>query len=514
MDEIELNKQFLTALELMEHTRRHLLITGRAGTGKSTLLEYFRRHTDKRAVFLAPTGVAAVNIHGQTIHSFFGFKPNVTPTSIRKIRSKKRASLYQKLGSIVIDEISMVRADLLDCVERFLKLHGPEKDQPFGGVQMIFIGDLYQLPPVVTSREKELFRDHYKSPYFFSARAFEGLDMAFVELEKIYRQRDEEFIDILNAIRNRTVTDDALAVLNRRCDSEFVPPKGDFYIYLTSTNRLADSINEEHLEKLRGKIWISRALISGEFSREYLPTAPEVKLKKGAQIMLLNNDLYGRWVNGTIGRVSKFDRNEENDEIIIARLDNGREVEIGMYTWEIFSYFLENGELSSKVVGSFTQYPVRLAFAVTIHKSQGKTFTKAVIDVGRGTFAHGQMYVALSRCASMGGIVLKQPVRRNHILMDWRVVRFLTEYQYAQAETLLPREEKIRRINDAIRDGENLAIVYLKSKDVKSCRTITPLTMGERSYRGHLFLGLEAHCLVRGEKRIFNVDRILEMAPG
>jgi len=510
-DGIELNEQFLEALDLMEKSRRHVLITGRAGTGKSTLLEYFRDHTEKRSVFLAPTGVAAVNIHGQTIHSFFGFKPDVTPSSVKKIRNGKRTKLYQKLQTIVIDEVSMVRADLLDCVDRFLQIHGPEPGLPFGGVQMIFIGDLYQLPPVVTSREKDLFRAHYKSPYFFSARALEGMDMAFVELEKIYRQSETEFISILNAIRNRSVTDEELALLNERCDPDFVTPEEGFYIHMTSTNAQADRINEEHLKRLKGKTWISQGIVEGEFGREYLPTSPELKLKKKAQIMLLNNDAYGRWINGTIGRIKGFATDEEGEDVIRATLDNGMHVDIEPHRWDIFRFFLKDGELASESVGSFTQYPLRLAFAVTIHKSQGKTFSRAVIDVGRGTFAHGQMYVALSRCTSLEGIVLKQPVRKGHILMDWEVVRFLTGFQYAQAERELPREEKVRRIKEAIRDGSAMSIVYLKAKDEKSRRTVKPLCVEERTFKGHPFLALEAFCLTRRATRVFNVDRILAM---
>jgi len=509
---IKINPEFRKALDLMEDSRRHVFITGRAGTGKSTLLNYFKEHTEKKAVILAPTGVAAINVGGQTIHSFFRFKPDVTLSAIRKKYKNEKKNLYKKLEIIVIDEISMVRADLLDCVDRFLRLNGPDEKLPFGGVQLIFIGDLYQLPPVVTGQEREIFREHYATPYFFSARVFEELDMEFIELEKIYRQKDDEFIRLLNVIRNRTVTDDDLALFNQRFDPQFEAPPDDFYIYLTSTNEQANRINDERLAKLPGRTHSVRGLIEGDFGSEYLPTSIELKLKKGAQIMLLNNDSAGRWVNGTVGRMVGIKKDDEEQNIILARLDNGKKVEITPHTWEIFRFFLKDGELSSEIVGSFTQYPVRLAFAVTIHKSQGKTFEKAIIDVGRGTFAHGQMYVALSRCTTLEGIVLMKPIRKSHILMDWQVVKFLTRRQYDLAERQFPREEKIRIIEEAVKKRKNLEITYLKAKDEKTRRTIRPLAVGEMEYNGHPFFGLEAVCLMRREKRVFNVDRILEIS--
>ena len=508
---IDFNPQFRKALELMEETNRNVFITGRAGTGKSTLLNYFKEHTGKKAVVLAPTGVAAINVGGQTIHSFFGFKPDVTLGAIRKRFRDEKKNIYRKLKAIVIDEISMVRADLLDCVDKFLRLNGPDEKFPFGGVQMIFIGDLYQLPPVVTGHEREIFREHYATPYFFSAKVFEDLDWEFIELEKIYRQKDDDFIRLLNAIRNRTVTDNDLVLLNQRFDPNFTAPPDDFYIYLTTTNALADRLNDEQLAQLPGKTWTVHGIIEGDFSKEYLPTALDLKLKKGAQIMLLNNDSSGRWVNGTIGRMIGIKKDEEKQDILITRLDNGQKMEITPYTWEIFRFFLKNGELSSEVVGSFTQYPVRLAFAVTIHKSQGKTFERAIIDVGKGTFAHGQMYVALSRCTTLEGIVLMKPIRKNHVLMDWQVVKFLTSCQYDIAARQLPREDKIQIIENAITKKQTLEIVYLKAKDEKTRRLIKPLVVGDMEYKGHPFIGLEALCMTRREKRVFNVDKILEI---
>jgi len=510
---IEFTEPFERALRLMEETRRHVFVTGRAGTGKSTLLQYFKANTARQVAVLAPTGVAALNVGGQTIHSFFGFKPDVTPESARKRIRGEGAEIYRRLDAIVIDEVSMVRADLLDCVDAFLRLNGPEPGAPFGGLQMIFIGDLYQLPPVVTSAEKMLFKTLYASPYFFSALAFQGLEIDFVELEKIYRQQDDRFIDLLNAIRNRTVTEEDLELLNSRLDPDFEPPADEYYIHLTSTNDLADGYNEEQLKKLKGRTWTSEGILEGEFGREYLPTAVALKLKRGAQVMMLNNDAGGRWVNGTIGRVTGFGKDPAGGPLVRVRLNDGRLVEVGPNTWEIFRFFLKDGRLDSEAVGMFTQFPLRLAFAVTIHKSQGKTFERVILDVGRGTFAPGQLYVALSRCTSLEGIVLRKALSRQHILLDWAVVRYLTRSQYDQASKALSREEKIRILEAAISRKDPLEMVYLKGTDVKSRRTVRPLHLGEMEYAGRPFLGLQALCLMRREKRVFNVDRILSLKP-
>lgn len=511
--EIDFNPEFQNALDMMEETDKNIFITGRAGTGKSTLLNYFQHNTKKNVIVLAPTGVAAVNVGGQTIHSFFHFKPGVTLAAIRKKRAagKEKTSIYKKLTTLVVDEVSMVRADLLDCVDKFLRLNGSDSKKPFGGVQMIFIGDLYQLPPVVTGTEREIFKSLYSSPYFFSAKVMQELDLEFIELEKVYRQKDNEFVRLLNSVRNNSATDDDIALFNKRCNPSFEISTDEFYISLTSTNDMSDRINEQRLAHLPGRVWKAQGIVEGDFGKESMPTAEELKLKKGAQIMLLNNDSYGRWINGTIGKVLGFEKDEEGEVMIEALLDNGETVEISPYKWEIYRYFLKDDELKSESVGSFIQYPVRLAFAVTIHKSQGKTFEKAVIDVGRGTFAHGQMYVALSRCTTLDGMVLKQPLKKSHVLMDWQVVKFLTSIQYEKAQRKFSLDDKIGIINSAIREKQDLDILYLKAKDEKSRRTVRPLSLGEMEYKGYAFYGLVAYCLERGQRRVFNVDKILEV---
>ena len=442
---LDFNDQFVHAYELMENSPRNLFITGKAGTGKSTLLQYFRAQTRKNIVVLAPTGVAAVNIKGQTIHSFFGFKPDITPEGARAIRVRKaKKNIYRKLRTIVIDEVSMVRADLLDCVDAVLRLHGPNGSLAFGGIQMIFIGDLYQLSPVVASAEKSLFgtraedspRTMYRSPYFFDAKVFEDFTVELVELEKIYRQKDGDFIALLNTIRNNSVTEQHLDVLNKRYLPSFKPKDEEFYIYLTTTNAMADQINAQRLSALKAQARRYEGELSGNFDIKNLPTQESLDLKIGAQVMLLNNDAQGRWINGTIGKVSAVKEGSGGADIVQVELPEGNIVDVTPFTWEMFRFFYneEADTLDSETVGSFKQYPLRLAWAVTIHKSQGKTFPKVIVDIGRGTFSHGQVYVALSRAVTLEGLVLKKPILKQHIWMDRRIVNFMTQFPCARSE--------------------------------------------------------------------------------
>jgi hypothetical protein len=510
--QIDINEQFRRALEIMEDTDRSIFITGRAGTGKSTLLDYFRNTTKKKVAVLAPTGVAALNVKGQTIHSFFRFKPGITPEQVKKRRSSdNNKSIYHELDAIVIDEISMVRADLLDCVDKFLRLNGPKADKPFGGIQMAFIGDLYQLPPVVTGGEKAGFQSLYETPYFYGARVFGSFDMEFVELEKIYRQHDEQFITLLNGIRNNSITEEGLELLNRRYQPEFEPPPDDFYVYLTTTNKLAEEINSKRLAELKGKLYTFTGSIKGDFGQGYLPTKIDLQCKVGAQVMMLNNDTEGRWVNGSIGKITGITQSRKGEDVIIAELADGEEVEIMPFTWEIFRFFVEAGGLQSEVIGTFTQYPLMLAWAVTIHKGQGKTFDRVIIDIGRGTFAHGQMYVALSRCTTLGGIILKKPALKKHIWTNYQVMDFLTKYQYKKAEATCPVDSKIEVIRKAIENEALLEIVYLKPSDEKTTRVVRPKAVGEMEYRGKKYLGMRAFCLKRNEERAFRIDRVLEI---
>jgi len=395
-----------------------------------------------------------------------------------------------------------------------MRLNGNDPDLPFGGTQMIFFGDLYQLPPVVTRDEREHFTGHYKSPYFFSARAFEKCTMEFVELRKVYRQKDQQFIDILNSIRNNTAGEEELKRLNERVGAEFGGKDTGYHIYLTATNDTAAQINEEHIGELGGELHTYKATVDGDFDERQFPTDRTLSIKVGAQMMLLNNDPGGRWVNGTIGRVEDIVYNEDKgQDAVLVVLPNGTTEEVYPFKWEIFHFKVnqKTHALETEEIGRFIQYPLKLAWAVTIHKSQGKTFERAVIDAGRGMFAHGQMYVALSRCTSLEGIVLKKPVEKRHIMMDWRVVSFMTQYQYALSERDMPLAEKVRVIQGAIDAGKFLEMTYLKADDTKTTRVIKPMSVGGERYREKDFLGVRAFCLERNDRRIFRVDRILSL---
>lgn len=509
---IDFNDEFIKALHLAENTDKNLFITGRAGTGKSTFLNYFRENTKKEIAVTAPTGVAAVNVRGQTIHSFFNFKPDITPHKVKEIKPKKQ-NFYKKLNCIVIDEISMVRADLLDCIDIFLRVHGPKKNKPFGGIQMIFIGDLYQLSPVVTSREKSIFKEFYKTPYFFDANVFKESEFEFVEFEKVYRHSDAEFLEILNSIRNNTVTDEIIEKLNERFNPDFTPDEDDFYICLTTTNRVAQKINFERLSKIKNKEFKYYGYIDGEFREQDLPTSKELILKIDAQVMLLNNDSKGRWINGDIGKIVDIQTKTTEPDTVFVELISGDTVEVNPFTWEMYEFYYDKQrkKILTEVVGQFIQYPLKLAWAITIHKSQGLTFDKLIFDIGRGTFSHGQLYVALSRCRSLQGLVLKKCVSKKHILLDKKIVRFLTQFQYRYAEKTISSEEKISIIEDAIKNKKQIEIVYLKSSDIKSKRVVKPIYIGEMQYEDISFLGLKAFCSLRNQERNFNVEKILDV---
>ncbi len=513
MNSIEINPAFARALERIASGGRNLFITGKAGTGKSTLLEYYRANAAERPVILAPTGVAALQVGGETVHRFFGFGIDVTPEKVRKSRRKpRRPEIYKKLRTLIIDEASMLRADLLDCVDMFLRKHGPKRGAPFGGVQMVFVGDLYQLPPVVTNSEREIFRSVYATPYFFSASALADGDLDIVELEKVYRQSDAAFVTLLNSVRNDSVDDADVAHLNARVNPAFEPPDEVFFISLTTTNRNADRLNASKLASLPGKRSVSIAEISGDFGREQYPTSTELAFKAGAQVMMLNNDSMGRWVNGSLGVIESVAAWDEGRHGVTIRLrDWHAAVEVEPHAWEVIRFVLQAGQLSSEPVGRFTQLPFRLAWAVTIHKSQGKTFDNVVIDLERGAFAAGQTYVALSRCTSFEGIVLRRPVKRSSIRADWRIQKFLTGYRYRESEQDMPASEKAVLIRRAIEEGAEIEMTYLKADDTSSERVVVPLSVGRQSYRGKSFLGMRAFCRMRGAERMFRVDRILAL---
>ena len=511
--ELDLNPQFQQALHLMENSNDCLFITGKAGTGKSTLLKHFSATTKKNVAILAPTGVAALNVKGQTIHRFFNFYIDVTPQQIREVNTKPRKpAFYKNLSTIIIDEASMLRADLLDCIDTFLQMYGPVPRKPFGGVQIIFIGDLYQLPPVVQREESEIFASHYNTPFFFSAHAFSQLEIKIVELEKVYRQRDQDFIDLLNRIRNNSVTQADILHLNSRHLPDKPLPSDIFYISLTTTNKMADAINADYLKSLKRKTFKSEAIVKGDFGKEYYPTAIKLEFKLGAQIMLLNNDPRDRWVNGSIGVIEALKTNDEGEDYLRVRLhDCDSVVSVSHHTWEVFKFSYDGNAITSEPIGTFTQFPFRLAWAVTIHKSQGKTFDHVIIDIGRGTFASGQMYVALSRCTSFKGVLLKTPIKPHHIRTDYRICEYLTNQRNDQAEQTFSVEQKGALITEVIAAGGQLNIEYLRADDTKVQCIVTPQTVGIAKYQGQEYLGMRAYCPESDTQRMFKVERILKL---
>ena len=420
---LELNEDFRYALDIIEKSGHNVFITGRAGTGKSTLLQLFRNTTRKKAIVLAPTGVAALNVKGQTIHSFFNFPGK--PLHRKDIRRVKNHKLYKNIEVLIIDEISMVRADLLDSIDYFLRINRDNIVDPFGGVQVVFFGDLFQLPPIVSSEaEKLLFESFYDTPYFFSAKVYESeFEMETIELKKAYRQESRYFLRLLEAVRLNQIDIDDLEDLNQRHEPDF--QSDDFYITLSPRNAVVDQINQQALRKILDPEISFLATITGNFNPKLFPTESVLQLKNGAQVMFVKNDPKKRFVNGTIGKIIKLD--PDNIRVLISDKDGNRHIDVEKLEWEIQKYKLDQEDktkIQSEVLGTFKQYPLKLAWGITIHKSQGKTFDNVIIDLGRGAFEHGQTYVALSRCRTLEGIVLKQKIRPQDIMVDDRIVEY------------------------------------------------------------------------------------------
>jgi hypothetical protein len=417
---LALTADFRNCLNILEQTRESYFITGKAGTGKSTLLQLFKDTTRKKIAVVAPTGIAALNVRGQTIHSFFGFPPY--PLNKKDIHRKPNFQLYLKLDVLVIDEISMVRADMLDQIDTFLRINRgiPE---PFGGLQVIFFGDLYQLPPVLSSEtEKYVLAQRYDTPYFFSAHVFrDGYSIRLIELYHVYRQEEYHFIQLLDRLRTNEFDEDDLALINERVEQPGLVR--EFTITLTATNQVAEQINFQRLYSIDRPLFKYPAFIEGSFNPQSYPTDALLTLKQGAQVMFVKNDPLKEFVNGSIGLVREADQ----DHIIIEMEHWGgmKTLEIQPLEWHIIRYRLNaQQEVEAEVTGVFRQFPVKLAWAITIHKSQGKTFDKIQVDLGRGAFEFGQTYVALSRCRTLEGIVLSKPLRQTDVLVDHRVHEF------------------------------------------------------------------------------------------
>ena len=426
---MENNPELQLAWQFIENTGTHLFLTGKAGTGKTTFLRRLREHTPKRMVVLAPTGIAAINAGGVTIHSFFqlSFAPFVPDTTLNSAQmhyrfNKEKRNIIRSMDLLVIDEISMVRADLLDAVDATLRRYR-DREKPFGGVQLLMIGDLQQLAPVVKDSEWELLRRYYETPYFFASHALRETVYMTIELEKVYRQSDTYFLSLLNKIRENKADDEVLNALNKRYQRGFQPSKEEGYIRLTTHNNQAQQVNDRELASLPGKAYSFRAEVKDEFPEYSYPADEVLTVKEGAQIMFLKNDVSSekRYYNGMIGEVVTV--NETG--MFVRGKDSEHEFQLLQEEWGNYKYVLneETKEITEEIAGVFRQYPIRLAWAITIHKSQGLTFERAIIDA-RNSFAHGQTYVALSRCKTLEGMVLESPLRREAIISDSIVDNF------------------------------------------------------------------------------------------
>ena len=423
--EFVLTDEFRDAMALLAEGS-HVFLTGKAGTGKSTLIRRFMAQTDRNCVVVAPTGIAALNVDGYTIHRLFSFTGTTSLSDITTGRyyPGRFARTLKALDTLIIDEASMVRADLFDKIAAALHRFGPDPGTPFGGVQIVLVGDLYQLPPVVTEAEASFFTDRYATPYFFSADTFRRDEFPMVALTTVFRQLgDDRMTAILNEIREGLLLGHAQEQLNARTDPDFVPPEEEFWLTLAPTNRLVTARNRQQLERLDGEEIVHHARQTGDLSLFDAPADETLRFKVGAQIMMLNNDQSDRWVNGTLGKVIARVAGEE--AAVVVEFTDGSCAEVGLNTWEATQPVVEGGALRHEVCGTFTQLPFKLAWAITIHKSQGQTLDRLVVDLTGGMFSYGQLYVALSRCTSMSGLVLKRPVLPKDLKTDRRIARFL-----------------------------------------------------------------------------------------
>lgn len=426
------------ALQIIQFTRRSLFLTGKAGTGKSTFMRHIAATIKKKHIILAPTGIAAINAGGSTLHSFFKLPfhpllPNDKRYSTRNIRDTlkyngEKNKLLREVELIIIDEISMVRADIIDFIDKVLRIYNRNMREPFGGKQLLLVGDIYQLEPVIKEEERQLLRPFYPSNFFFDAQVFREMQLIAVELKKVYRQRDTQFIALLDHIRTSHVSDSDLRLLNAQVNAEIGTEAGRLSITLSGRRDTVDYINEKQLNTLPDQPTIFYGHIEGEFPESSLPTPMELEVKTGAQVLFIKNDKERRWVNGTLGTIIGF--GDEEDGIIYVRTEDGRDFDVQREIWSNVRYTFNEKEqkIEEEEIGSYQQFPLRLAWAITVHKSQGLTFNNVKIDFTGGVFAGGQTYVALSRCTSLQGISLQEPIRRENIFVRTEVTNFARNY--------------------------------------------------------------------------------------
>ena len=456
MDNNNITIQQKQAYDLIANTYTSFFLTGKAGSGKTTFLRRVQNEIKKTCVVLAPTGVAAILAGGQTIHSFFGFPLEALPLgSVGKI-NQERYNIIKKVDTIIIDEVSMVRCDIIDAIDATLRdcLHSTA---PFGGKQIVFVGDLFQLEPVLVGKtEKEVISDYYNTdkPFFFKAKVFNRMRMPSIEFKKIYRQDDEIFLSILNNIRNGMISYSELQVLNQRTNA--VVPTEDMVITLCSINKRADKINNEKLDEIDETSFTFDGKIVNDFDENKVPVSKELTLKKGAQVMFCRNDPQQRWANGTLGKVTQID-----DENIYVTIDSGEEFKVEKVSWEATSYEYnrEKKEIVKKVTGSYTQYPLKLAWAITIHKSQGMTFNKMILDLSNGIFSDGQLYVALSRVKTLDGLYMTHPIRPSYVRGSKEIVSYAENYN--DNELIANEIAKGQKIYNGLKNNDYDSVAYI-----------------------------------------------------
>ena len=426
------------AIRIIQNTHQTLFLTGKAGTGKSTFLRYIAQTTKKKYIVLATTGIAAINAGGSTLHSFFKLPfhpllPNDTRYTQRKLKDTlkyngEKRKILREVELIIIDEISMVRADIIDFIDKVLRVYSRNIYQPFGGKQLLLVGDMYQLEPVLKEDERQLLKPYYPSTFFFDALVFKEMKLVSIELQKVYRQTDPTFINILDSIRTTSVSIDQLSTLNQQVGKVIANDKNKLAITLSGKRDTVDHINEQELSRLPGKPITLYGHIEGDFPESNLPTPIELYLKVGAQVLFIKNDKEKRWVNGTLGTIVSFSKEEPT--IIVVRTEKGEEVNVEQEIWSnvIYSYNEKEQKIEEQEIGVYQQYPLKLAWAITIHKSQGLTFNNVNIDLTGGVFAGGQTYVALSRCTSLEGISLKYPIRKEDVFIRSEIVQFAQRY--------------------------------------------------------------------------------------
>ena len=457
------NPEFLQAWNLIRHTHQSVFLTGKAGTGKSTFLKYICKQTKKKHIVLAPTGIAAMNVGGVTLHSFFQIPTRPIPPddadySLSRIKrklklSKEKIKLIKAVELLIIDEISMVRPDIIDFIDRVLRSYSDNKKEPFGGKQLLLVGDIFQLEPVITPDTRNILSHYYPNFFFFNAKVYNSVDLISIELKKIYRQQDDKFIKILDRIRiNQASTDDLQIINTRFCNLDTIN-NDSFTITLASRRDIVDNINTRNLEVLPGDEYTFKGKINGDFPDKLLPTDRELILKENAQIIFIKNDKDKRWVNGTIGKVHKI-----TPEVLMIKLESGDIHTLAPDVWRNIKYTFneEKKQIEEEILGEFTQFPIKAAWALTVHKSQGLTFSNVILDLGDGAFSSGQTYVALSRCTSLEGITLKSRLSKRDIIVNPAVADFSKNFNdqlaisnaisYARADILY--DEAIEHFNN------------------------------------------------------------------